>query len=151
MTSTNNYNTIATFIHLSVFSKYFIPLGNYIVPAVLWMTNKDKSNFIDANGKEALNFQLSILLYTLILGSISIPFFLFTFFDGFSFFNFFPAESFHFNFSEIGGFRTLIGASVIGIIALIGFFIEIVCIINAAAKANKGEPYQYPFTIRFLR
>ena len=39
--------------------------------------NKDKSEFIDKHGKQAINFQLSILLYTLFIGAITIPLFLF--------------------------------------------------------------------------
>ena len=41
----NHQKNIATFIHLSTFSRFIIPLGNYIGPIVLWMINKDKSDF----------------------------------------------------------------------------------------------------------
>lgn len=149
--TTNNHKTIATLMHLGIFSKYFIPFGNYIIPILLWATNKDKSNFLDQNGKEAINFQLSVLLYTVILGTISIPFFIFNIFDGDSFFHLFSSGGFNINFSDAAGFRTLIGASFIGVLALIAFFLEIVFIITAAVKANKGEPYKYPFTIGFLK
>lgn len=147
----NNHRTIATLMHLGIFSKYLIPFGNYIVPILLWIINKEKSNFIDHNGKEAINFQLSVLLYTVILGSLSIPFFLFNIFDGHAFFHLFNRDAVSINFSDAGSFRALIGASFIGIIALAAFFIEIVFIITAAIKANKGESYMYPFTIRFLK
>jgi len=138
-------------MHLGIFSKYIIPFGNYIIPILLWTINKEKSNFIDKHGKEAINFQLSILLYTIILGTLSIPFFVFNMFGDISFNDFFHLNDFHINFSEPGGFRTLIGASFIGIIALIGFFLEIVFIITASIKANKGETYSYPLTIRFIK
>ncbi len=149
--SSNNHNNIATFIHLGVFSKYFIPFGNYIIPILLWTTNKEKSGFIDTNGKEAINFQLSILLYTVILGIFSFPFFIFNVFGDASVSDLFNFHDFSFNFSEPGGFRTLIGASFIGIIALIGFFLEIIFVISAAIKANKGETYKYPLSIRFIK
>ncbi len=149
--SSNNHNNIATFIHLGVFSKYFIPFGNYIIPILLWTTNKEKSEFIDANGKEAINFQLSILLYTVILGIFSFPFFIFNIFGDASFSDLFHFHDLSLNFSEPGGFRTLIGASFVGIIALVGFFLEIIFVISAAIKANKGETYRYPLTIRFIK
>ncbi len=149
--STNNHKNIAMFMHLGVFSKFFIPFGNYIIPILLWTTNKDKSEFIDTHGKEVINFQLSVLLYTLILGMISVPFFMFNIFGDVSFSNLFHFNDFNINFSNGGGFRTLIGASFVGVIALIGFFLEIVFIVSAALKANKGEVYRYPLTIRFIK
>lgn len=138
-------------MHLGTFTKYFIPFGNFIVPILLWTTNKDKSEFIDDHGKEAINFQLSILLYTIILGMISVPFFIFNIFGDASLFDIFNHHGFNINFSNKGGFRTLIGASFVGIIALIGFFLEIIFIISAALKGNKGEYYKYPLTIRFIK
>ncbi len=149
--SLNNHKNIATFIHLGIFSKYFIPFGNYIIPILLWTTNKEKSTFLDKHGKEAINFQLSILLYTIILSMISVSFFMFNIFGDVSIIDVFHFNDFDINFSNGGGFRTLIGASFIGVIALIGFFIEIICIISAAIKANKGEVYSYPLTIRFIK
>ncbi|MBQ4822414.1 DUF4870 domain-containing protein [Aquimarina sp. MMG016] len=149
--STNNHKTIATFMHLGIFSRYIIPFGNYIVPILLWTVNKDKSDFIDRHGKEAINFQLSILLYTVILGMFSVPFFIFNVFGDASFYDIVNFNDLHINLSNPGGFRTLIGASFIGIIALVGFFLELVFIITAAIKANKGEEYRYPLTIRFIK
>jgi len=138
-------------MHLGIFSKYFVPFGNYIIPLLLWSTNKEKSGFIDEHGKEAINFQLSILLYTLVLGMISLPFFIFNIFGDVSIFDLFHSNDFNINFSDGGGFRALIGASFVGVIAFIGFFLEIIFIISAALKANKGEAYRYPLTIRFIK
>ncbi len=138
-------------MHLGAFSKYFVPFGNYILPILLWTTNKDKSNFIDDHGKEAINFQLSILLYTVILAMFSFPFFIFNIFGEASLLDIFHLDDISFNFSEAAGFRTLIGASFVGVIALIGFFLEIIFVITAALKANKGEAYKYPLCIRFIK
>ncbi len=77
-------NTSA-FIHLSIFSQYFFPLGNYLFPIIIWTTKKDQSQFVDQNGKQALNFQLSILMYTLIFALIAIPIFIYTVLKNFSF------------------------------------------------------------------
>ena len=37
-----------------------------IGPLIVWLVKKDESAFIDAQGRELLNFQLSILIYALI-------------------------------------------------------------------------------------
>ena len=56
----------AMFIHLSGLVGYFIPFGNIIAPFILWMMKKDQSSFIDDQGKEAINFQITITIYAVI-------------------------------------------------------------------------------------
>ncbi len=58
--------TVASLIHVSAFSKYFIPFGNFILPLILW-TAKKNDPFVDEHGKQALNFQISIFLYFVFL------------------------------------------------------------------------------------
>ena len=38
-------------------------IGSVIVPFIIWQIKKDEHKFIDENGKESLNFQLSVFLY----------------------------------------------------------------------------------------
>ena len=45
---------------------HFIPFGQIIVPMIIWMVKKDELPFVDDQGKEALNFQISMLIYYLI-------------------------------------------------------------------------------------
>ena len=71
MEDTVNKNT-AILLQLSALTQYFIPLGNYIIPTVIWSTQKERSKFVDYNGRQLINFQLSLLLYYLILGVTSI-------------------------------------------------------------------------------
>ncbi|MBI5010911.1 MAG: DUF4870 domain-containing protein [Bacteroidia bacterium] len=49
--------------HLSAFAGFFFPFGGIIGPLICWLTRKDESEWVNLNGKNALNFQLSILLY----------------------------------------------------------------------------------------
>jgi len=77
----HHHKNIATCIHLFTFSRFFIPFGNFLGPLVLWIANKDKSEFIDYHGKQIINFQISILIYAIILGTLSVPFFIFTLFN----------------------------------------------------------------------
>ncbi|MFT6842712.1 MAG: putative Tic20 family protein [Psychroserpens sp.] len=147
--TTNHQKNIATFIHLSTFSRFIIPLGNYLGPIILWIINKDKSEFIDTHGKQAINFQISILLYTLIMGTLTIPFFVFKFFNGLDFIDFHGFHDFHINIGEPSPLLYVTGG--LGFIAIIGFILELVFIVIASLKARDGELYKYPLTINFLK
>ena len=55
-----------TLCHLSVFLGYLIPyVGNFLGPVVIWYTQKDKYPYVVYNAKEALNFQITMLLISL--------------------------------------------------------------------------------------
>ena len=140
---------IATFIHLSTFSRFIIPLGNFIGPIILWVSNKDKSEFVDAHGKQAINFQISILLYAIILGTISIPFFIFNIFSGFDFIDFHGLHDFHLNIGKPSPLL-YIGGAFAGL-AIVGFILELVFIVKAGLTAREGKLFKYPFTINFLK
>lgn len=68
-TYTQSERDWAMFCHLSAFAGYFFPFGGIIGPLICWMSRKDDSAWIDVNGKSSMNFQLSMLLYTV----LSIP------------------------------------------------------------------------------
>lgn len=147
--TTNHQKNIATFIHLSTFSRFIIPLGNFIGPIALWIMNKDKSDFIDTHGKQAINFQMSILLYTLIIGLLTIPFFIFKIFSGLDFIDFHGFHDFHINIGKPSPLLYITGG--LGFLAIIGFILELACIIIASLKARDGKLYDYPLTINFLK
>ena len=53
----------AMFCHLGGLGWFIFPaLGGIIAPLVLWLVKRDDHPFIDASGKEALNFQLTVLI-----------------------------------------------------------------------------------------
>ena len=56
----------AMICHLSTFSGWFIPMGNILGPLIIWLMKREVSPFIDAHGKEALNWQISATIYLLI-------------------------------------------------------------------------------------
>ena len=64
--------TWAMLAHLSGLSGYLIPFGNIVGPLVIWSIKRETNPFIDNQGKEALNFQITMMIYTLILGILSI-------------------------------------------------------------------------------
>jgi len=61
----------AMFCHLSGLA-LFIPvlpvIGNVIAPLIIWQIKKDDYPFVDEQGKEAVNFQLSVLIYGIVAG-----------------------------------------------------------------------------------
>lgn len=61
----------AMFCHLSALLGLLVAGLTFIGPLVCWLIKKDQSPFVDYHGKEALNFQINILFYTLIAAAIT--------------------------------------------------------------------------------
>jgi uncharacterized Tic20 family protein len=71
-------NMWAMFCHLAALIGFVIPFGNIIGPLVIWVLKKDEYPLVNENGKEALNFQISMTIYfiaslLLIIVVIGIP------------------------------------------------------------------------------
>ena len=149
---TTTEKNISTLIHLSTLSQYFIPFGNYIFPILLWSSKKNDSEFVDANGKQVINFQLSILLYSLVLALIAIPILIYTFLKNVTVTNFTDNCDFVFNHFDTANITGIVILAITSII-LFGFLklLEFGLIILAAVKASNGEQYKYPLTINFLK
>ncbi|WP_179346178.1 DUF4870 domain-containing protein [Winogradskyella ursingii] len=145
----NHQKNLATFIHLSTFSRFIIPFGNFIGPIVLWAANKDKSEFVDQHGKQAINFQISVLLYAIIIGTLSVPFFIFKLFNGLDVIDFNGFHDFHINVGEPSPLLYIGGG--LGVLAIIAFIIELALIVKASLSARDGKLYHYPLTINFLK
>jgi hypothetical protein len=146
-----HHKNLAAIIHLSVFTKFFIPLGNFILPILIWTMNKDKSDFVDRHGKQAINFQISLLLYTIIIACLTIPLFLFGVLNSVEFPEFWHMYDFDFHISRRDSFNVILVTIIAGILAIAAFIFEIIFVIIATSKANQGEPYNYPITINFLK
>jgi uncharacterized protein len=56
----------AMLCHLSAFSGFFFPFGGIIGPLIFWLSRKDDSVWVNLNGKAALNFNLSVLMYVIL-------------------------------------------------------------------------------------
>ena len=91
-----------------------VPFGNILGPLIMWLVKKDESAFVDDQGKEALNFNITISIAGFI--------------------------AFLLMFVVIGGL----------LLPIIGIFWLVMTII-AAVKANGGERYRYPLTIRLIK
>ncbi len=149
-TSTKNTQQLAAAIHLSTFAKYLFPLGNFLLPLILWQVNNDKP-FVDRHGKQAINFQLSILIYSVVVGVICIPFFVIFATDFVSLIDAIDHGMDHAGLSEVKNLTGYILLFAVASLLLVGLFIfELYAVINASMKASKGEDYSYPLSIPFL-
>ncbi len=92
----------------------------FMGPLVVYLVKKDDP-FVRRHAAEALNFNLSVLLYAVVLGVITII-----------------------------GLLFIVGVVLIGVLLALalGWFI-LICI--AAVKAGQGEEFRYPLTIRFVQ
>lgn len=145
----NSENTNAFLIHISAFAGFIFPFGNIVTPLIAWQTLKDRSNYLDEQGKEAVNFNLSYTLYMFIAGIIIVPLFFGSFFQNRHHRGHWDWDIFDWDWDlHSGSFFGLVSfGSLIGIIGLIGLALVII----AALKANKGEDYKYPLTIKFVK
>ena len=50
--------------HMSALVGLLFPLGIVLGPLAVWFLKRHDSNFVDTNAKEALNFQITILIIT---------------------------------------------------------------------------------------
>ncbi len=58
----------AMMCHLSSFAGIVcpIPFINVLAPLIVWMVKRDEHPFIDDNGREVINFQISLAIYTFV-------------------------------------------------------------------------------------
>ena len=63
----SNVRTWNILCHASAFLGVFFHFpGHLLGPLIVWLAKRDDSPEIDAHGKESLNFQISMLIYTVI-------------------------------------------------------------------------------------
>ncbi len=105
-----------------------IPFIGLIATAVLWRVRHKESPFLDDHGREATNFQISLLVY--VVGGI--------------------VAGVVFSIVTIG-----IGAPLVAVGAVVGMIfivvLSLVGCIRGAMAAYRGEFYRYPMCLRWLK
>lgn len=104
----------AMFAHLSTLVGLLIPFGSLLGPLIIWQIKKAEMPFVDDQGKEALNFQITVFLAVVVC--IVLMF-------------------------------ILIGMLLLPIVGIAWLVLSIM----AGIKANNGETYRYPFTLRLIK
>lgn len=92
----------------------------FLGPLLVYLLKRDEDPFLRAHAAEALNFNLSVFIYAAVGGLLTAILIIF-----------------------------LVGLLLLPLIfaAAIAW---VVLVVVAAVKANNGEPYRYPLTIRFV-
>ncbi|MCR9261089.1 MAG: DUF4870 domain-containing protein [Pseudomonadaceae bacterium] len=100
--------------HIAAIAGYLIPFGNIIGPLLVWQLKKEDGQLIDDQGKESVNFQITVSIAMLISAALTL---------------------------------ILIGFLLIFVVGLGA----LVLVVIAAIKANDGEAYRYPLTLRLIK
>lgn len=111
---TQEQKTWGMIAHLASLSGFIIPFGNILGPLVVWLIKKDTMPFVDDQGKEALNFNITIFIAAVVSAILMF---------------------------------VLIGF----VLVLVVGIAWIVLTIMAGLKANEGQAYRYPFTLRLIK
>jgi uncharacterized Tic20 family protein len=132
--------TWGTLTHLGgIIGSLVLPsVGNILGALIIWLVKRNEYTFVDDQGKEALNFQITISIANAALGIIS------AISMGFWSFNsiFFHRGDFNFNLTDI----SILGGGY-GILWLLNVIFSII----GAVKASKGEAYRYPVSWRIVK
>ncbi|GGJ32127.1 DUF4870 domain-containing protein [Deinococcus roseus] len=117
--------TYAIIQHLSALAGLLIPtsFGNVIGALVAWLVFRDRSSNLNEQGKEVLNYQISVTLYLWAAGIIATVLGFVTF--------------------GLGFLLTVPAMGILWVLSLIPSFIGV-------SEASKGNFYRYPYTIRLL-
>ena len=68
-TSSRDVRTWNVLCHATALAGFFVPWAGHILgPLIVWLAKRSDSTEIDENGKESLNFQISMLIYNVIAG-----------------------------------------------------------------------------------
>jgi len=107
--------TMGMVAHLAALAGFTgIPGASILGPLIVWLIKKDTMPFVDHEGKEAVNFQITVLIAMLASSPLIC----------------------------VG-----VGLIVLPAIAIAALVFTII----AALKANEGEHYRYPLTIRLIK
>lgn len=118
--------TYAVFNHLAGLLSLIsggIPFASLIATLIMWRMKKDESPFLDDHGREAVNFQLSLMLYWAVGAVVGTVFAIVT----------------------LG-----LGSALLPVGGLLLIALNLIGSIRGARAAGRREYYRYPMNIRFI-
>ena len=107
--------------HLSALTGLISGFGYIVGPLIVWLVKKDTMSFASQEAKEALNFNISWCIWTILLGIVT------------------------FILSLI-----LVGLLLVPVLLVIPIAMAVLSIV-AGVRAGEGRPYRYPLTVRFIQ
>ena len=144
LTPNSDDRTFGMLTHFSALLGFFFPFGSIIGPLVAWSLKKESSQFVDENGKSALNFNITWTIIVAILWILwmvqffgSIPWLIIIENNG-EFEGDFPLKML------LSSFLYLIP---IGVIYLFKFLMMLI----GTVKASSGDIFYYPLSYKFVK
>lgn len=124
--------TWSMLVHLAALAVFIFPPGLVLGPLLVWQIKKNELPEIDVHGKQAVNFQLTVIIINIIfviifLGSLGASFFWRSPFNWF-----------------VPGFSFMIFLWIFNLIAII-------LAVVGGLRANNGQHFRYPFAIPFIK
>lgn len=69
----NEEKNWGVYCHLAAFLGLILPgFGNFLGPIIVWVLKKDTYPFVDEQGKEVINFQITVLAMSILAGVLTI-------------------------------------------------------------------------------
>lgn len=62
----------AMLCHVLSLAGFVVPLGNVIGPLIMWLVKKDEFPFVDEQGKEAVNFNITVLIAAIVSAILTV-------------------------------------------------------------------------------
>lgn len=100
-----NVRTNAVLVHLSGFLKYFFPLLFILAPILIWARHKEEP-YVDEHGSQAINFQISMFIYSIIIGFLCLLLFIFFIVDFIAFVELMDQQGDNFSMAFAQGWPT---------------------------------------------
>lgn len=122
--ASDDERTLCLFGHLSAVLHLFLPFIAIAAPIVIWAVKKDKSPYVADHMKEAINFHITLVLYSVLIPIV---------------------------WAVVGVLTLSVGLFMLLPLFLVPYALGLVGIIMASLAANRGEYFRYPMTIRFVR
>jgi hypothetical protein len=112
--------------HLSAFAGFIVVgVGIVLGPLVVWLIKRDQYSFVNDQGKEALNFQITIFICSAVLSVMTKIFFILI--------------------------VTIPLSIITGLALVVVMVFDVIQVIMASTEANKGNAYRYPFALRLIQ
>ena len=143
-TITSDDRTFGMLTHLSALLGMFIPFGSIIGPLIAWSAKKEVSKFIDANGKSAINFNLT---WTIVLAVLWILFIV-------QFLSSFPLMLLmeeNIDIDEELPIKLILSAFIYLIPIFVIYLFKFIMMLVGTISASNGNEYRYPLTFRFIK
>ncbi len=118
----------APWVHISALASFVVPLGNILGPLVCWLITKERSAFLNDQGKQALNFQIAVTIAAgilFVIGMVSMVLFILV----------------------VPFLIAILAFIAMSVVILVGLIFAVV----GGIQASRGVWYRYPVSFQFVK